>query len=129
MNANDYRRPLIGLLLLALVLQALFLWLGQSPSAQAQAPAQGGPRPTESRGVRGRSFSGDLRQLPFIPPVKRERPERPQPQLQPTSLGGATATRSALDTPARALAPAPGTIANFDGLDFANWGAGHPPDT
>src|SRR5476649_2973752 len=24
---------------------------------------------------------------------------------------------------------APGTIMNFDGLDFANWGAGHPPDT
>jgi hypothetical protein len=26
-------------------------------------------------------------------------------------------------------APAPSPIANFDGLDFANWGAGHPPDT
>src|SRR4029077_6292748 len=25
--------------------------------------------------------------------------------------------------------PAPGPIMNFDGLDFANWGAGHPPDT
>ena len=23
----------------------------------------------------------------------------------------------------------PGTIANFDGLDFATFGAGHPPDT
>jgi hypothetical protein len=26
-------------------------------------------------------------------------------------------------------APAPATVSNFDGLDFANWGAGHPPDT
>jgi hypothetical protein len=30
---------------------------------------------------------------------------------------------------AQPSAPAPPTIANFDGLDFANWGAGHPPDT
>ena len=80
MNANDYRRPLIGLLLLALVLQALFLPFGQSPGAQAQTQAQGGHGPTESRMARGRSFHGDLRQLPYIPPVKRERPEHPQPQ-------------------------------------------------
>src|SRR5262249_23666304 len=26
-------------------------------------------------------------------------------------------------------APASGPIQNFDGLDFANWGGGHPPDT
>ena len=45
MNANNYRRPLIGLLLLALILQALPLSLDQSPGAQAQA--QGELPPTE----------------------------------------------------------------------------------
>src|SRR3954451_6657984 len=147
MNANNYRRPLIGLLLLALILQALPLSLDQSPGAQAQAQgelpptelssdqspsaqaqAQGERRPTESRGVRGRSFHGDLRQLPYIPPVKRERPEHPQPQPQPTTLGAGTTTPSGLDTGSQARAPAPSPNASFDGLDFANWGAGHPPD-
>src|SRR5919201_2742585 len=28
-----------------------------------------------------------------------------------------------------ANAPAPGPDISFEGLDFANWGAGHPPDT
>ncbi|HEY7066159.1 MAG TPA: carboxypeptidase-like regulatory domain-containing protein [Chloroflexota bacterium] len=60
--------------------------------------------------------------------MKRERPEHPQPQPHPTTFGAITPTRSGLDTGAQVLAPAPGTIANFDGLDFANWGAGHPPD-
>jgi len=27
------------------------------------------------------------------------------------------------------LAPAPPPTSNFEGLDFANWGNGHPPDT
>jgi hypothetical protein len=129
MNANTYRRPLIGLLLLLLALQALSLSSGQSPSAQAQAQPPGGRGPTESRMVRAGSFHGDLRQLPYVPPVRRERLRRPDPQTQRTTLGAATATRDALDTGARALAAAPAPSASFDGLDFANWGAGHPPDT
>ncbi|HEX6163367.1 MAG TPA: carboxypeptidase-like regulatory domain-containing protein [Vicinamibacterales bacterium] len=33
------------------------------------------------------------------------------------------------DAPVTAAAPAPSTTANFEGLDFQTWGAGHPPDT
>jgi hypothetical protein len=56
--------------------------------------------------------------------VKKERPEREAPvqdlsgELAPIGEGAAA--------PA---APAPSPIASFEGLDFNNWGAGHPPDT
>jgi hypothetical protein len=67
--------------------------------------------------------------------VKRERPEHQAPgeteqgksadrdASLPTSVDPSTLAAPSLN------APAPGPIANFDGLDFANWGAGHPPDT
>lgn len=51
------------------------------------------------------------------------------------SLGGeapaASAVRAATshaDAPATAGSAAPATLSSFDGLDFANWGAGHPLD-
>jgi hypothetical protein len=42
----------------------------------------------------------------------------------------ATATMPATATKAKAAAAAPAPVpdSSFDGLDFANWGAGHPPD-
>ncbi|HET7760074.1 MAG TPA: carboxypeptidase-like regulatory domain-containing protein [Gaiellaceae bacterium] len=70
--------------------------------------------------------------------VRKERPERTAPGFAP--LG--TRAAKALENPTRvapqlprvikqsqmvsAAAPAPDS--SFDGLDFANWGAGHPPD-
>src|SRR5439155_23775978 len=65
--------------------------------------------------------------------VKRERPEVGQPLSE--HAGNAAAPAAALPKIvtqrdiAAASAPAPGADASFDGLDFANWGAGHPPDT
>jgi len=79
------------------------------------------------------SYDGDLRGLPIDGPVKRERPERegpePNPQIAPVAKGtekGLTPQIPPFD-PLALAAPAPS--ASFDGLDFANWGAGHPPDT
>jgi hypothetical protein len=69
----------------------------------------------------------DLRLLPQTPPQKRERPEREEPKINRVELPGGP-IRSAPVPPGRS-APAPPPIANFDGLDFATWGAGHPPDT
>ena len=71
--------------------------------------------------------------------VKKERPERAAPGY---ALPGSRAAER-LENPARTApqlpkiikrsqmidAPAPAPSTTFDGLDFANWGAGHPPDT
>ena len=63
--------------------------------------------------------------------VRRERPEVGSPEdLRAES----ETTAAALPATARPAAPsaagaAPAPTASFDGLDFANWGAGHPPDT
>ncbi|HET7555574.1 MAG TPA: carboxypeptidase regulatory-like domain-containing protein [Gaiellaceae bacterium] len=71
--------------------------------------------------------------------VRKERPERTPPGFAPEG----TRAAEALESPARVApqlpqvikqsqmvsAQAPGTDSSFDGLDFANWGAGHPPDT
>src|SRR5258705_2664470 len=90
-------------------------------------------KPKEERLTKAHSFNGDLRDLPYRKPVKRERPEREEAEPQPTLYPGTSATTtpvapSGSSVPAPS-APAPATLANFDGLDFATFGAGHPPDT
>jgi hypothetical protein len=91
--------------------------------------------PKESRLVRARQFTGDLRDLPNTKPVKKERPEREPPETIPgiygSPTGDATQASSSIESslPGGPNAPAPSTVANFEGLDFATWGAGHPPDT
>jgi hypothetical protein len=109
----------------------------QQDSPTAQARGQGDEvkrKPREERLTRAHTFNGDLRNLPHHKPVKRERPEREEPEPNPTIRPGAPETPStpenaAPGAPVAPSAPAPATTANFDGLDFANWGAGHPPDT
>jgi hypothetical protein len=108
--------------------------------------------------IKGGSFTGDLRKLPFVLAAKVERPELEQPQPNPrlfvppggtsststtTTNSSDTATSSATSTgsgrpkpsPSPTIAPGPSPAApaptpsiQFDGLDFATWGAGHPPD-
>ncbi|HEY3040913.1 MAG TPA: C25 family cysteine peptidase, partial [Pyrinomonadaceae bacterium] len=92
-------------------------------------------KPKELRMERAQPFHGDLRDLPYRKPVKKERPEREEPErilgTLETPTGGkriSPAIGPSVGTISPA-APAPGTIANFDGLDFATWGNGHPPDT
>jgi hypothetical protein len=87
----------------------------------------------ESQLVRAaRQFNGDLRSLPKAAPVRKWRPEReapyhvPQIYLGPTSPSQST-TQTAPAVPSQA-APAPAPSLTFDGLDFATWGGGHPPD-
>jgi hypothetical protein len=64
--------------------------------------------------------------------VKRERPEHEDPFGPPEGLeASATSTLPSKVSPSGMVsgaAPAPGPDSSFDGLDFANWGAGHPPD-
>src|SRR6266852_5351545 len=90
-------------------------------------------RPREDRLERGHAFQGDLRTLPQIPPQKFERPEREGPLASPRLLPGTVASNAKQAAPAPSAplpsAPAPAPTSSFDGLDFATWGAGHPPDT
>jgi hypothetical protein len=90
-------------------------------------------KPREERLTKANSFDGDLRDLPYQRPVKRERPEREGPEPNPTFYPGTTASSVTTESQTPSIptisAPAPTPSASFDGLDFANWGAGHPPDT
>jgi hypothetical protein len=90
-----------------------------------------GPRhtPRERRMQRAGSFDGDLRSIPDKPVRRRERPERHGPRPEPMQLAAPAEAAPSGDMPITASAAAPATSANFDGLDFATWGAGHPPDT
>ena len=94
---------------------------------------QRGRKPKEERLVKAHSFNGDLRNLPYRKPVKRERPEREEPEPNPTLYPGMVARTTATEPTGPSVptinAPAPPPGANFDGLDFASWGDGHPPDT
>src|SRR5207248_9053254 len=105
-------------------------------AATRNAPSQAHTvrTPTEHRLQRGRPFHGDLRDLPQTRPVKFERPEFEEPEPTPMMAPG---TDSPLQAPPNRLAPlpvpgpsaqAPAPNITFDGLDFANWGAGQPTD-
>jgi hypothetical protein len=75
--------------------------------------------------------------LPQTKPVKAERPEREEPQLNPQIFvppdglpdQGAKEQAAAAESQSAPSAPAPPPTANFEGLDFNPWGNGHPPDT
>jgi hypothetical protein len=90
-------------------------------------------QPREQRMQRAAGFDGDLRNLPATRvPDRRQRPEREQPPVNPIPLPGTQPGEPAANPPSGAAAPsvpAPAPIASFEGLDFAGWGAGHPPDT
>ncbi|HTG32602.1 MAG TPA: carboxypeptidase regulatory-like domain-containing protein [Thermoanaerobaculia bacterium] len=122
----------------ALLILLLFVTAGtasaQEPGDFAQADkapavAKAAGRPTELVMRRAGSAVIDLRNLPATKPKERgEEIEREDPELNPVELPGALPERvEPSEIGPKAAAPAP--IANFDGLDFANWGNGHPPDT
>jgi uncharacterized repeat protein (TIGR01451 family) len=125
------KHTFFALLTLLLLLPAGRL-AAQEPGEISVTP--GGPisagQPTELALTRVGSTTIDLRNLPKVPPKKRERPEREEPDVVPTALPGLLPPPSAPNapTPPGPSAPAPSAVSNFLGLDFNNWGAGHPPD-
>ena len=103
----------------------------------AQVPTEGQPirpqpeshgKPREESMTRAGSMSIDLRKLPPGKVEKHERPEREPPEIVPIELPGSIPQPPAAPVLGPS-APAPAPLTNYDGLDFANWGAGHPPDT
>ena len=97
-------------------------------SGQSSERASSAPR--EHRLEAAEPFLGDLRSLPQTRPERFERPELPEPEPHPTVYPG-TQPQLTPSTPAQLgpSAPAPSPFTSFDGLDFATWGAGHPPDS
>jgi carboxypeptidase family protein len=88
-------------------------------------------QPAELHLTRAASEVFDVRKLTG-PVVRRERPEHEDPFAGNTEATTAAATMPATASPsaiAAAAAPAPAPLSSFEGLDFANWGTGHPPDT
>lgn len=90
--------------------------------------------PQEDSLVRGNSFHGDLRMLPQVQPEKFERAELEGPDANPVIYPGTSPDAPNSGVPAGTdapslNAPAPSPSSSFEGLDFAIWGAGHPPDT
>jgi hypothetical protein len=101
----------------------------QEPLRPTSRPFSAG-KPTELVMRRGASSEMDLRRLPQVRPKRRERPEREEPEIERTEIQRGNNLQPEAVTPSVApqSAPAPAPIASFNGLDFANWGAGHPPD-
>ena len=103
---------------------------GEAGESDARiAPARPTVR-THGRSDRAIDFSIDLRTLRSKRPAKTLRPEVKLPVDTPVGTGQpdalAPATSGSTGAP---LAPAPAPTASFDGLDFAAWGSGWPPDT
>ena len=108
-----------------------------SPQEVARERHRAEGRPREWRLRRARPFIGDLRQLSQIRPLRAERPEREGPEPSPGMFvppGGTSAPAG--EEPEEPAAPneetgspAPPPTSNFEGLDFNNFGNGHPPDT
>lgn len=96
-------------------------------------------KPTEIVIKKAGSSKADLRTLPQDKPEKEERLEREGPEPNPVMAEPALdpdSDQGAAFRPVTGLAltphvnvQAPPTIMNFNGLDFQNWGNGHPPDT
>ncbi|HTP10971.1 MAG TPA: carboxypeptidase-like regulatory domain-containing protein, partial [Anaerolineae bacterium] len=87
-------------------------------------------KPTETHLTKASTYNGDLRDLPYVKPAKQEQPEREGPV--PNPIGSPDSNTSSAEIPLAPIgpsAPAPAPLTTFDGLDYATWGAGHPPDT
>ncbi|HEY0783011.1 MAG TPA: hypothetical protein VGE98_11175, partial [Thermoanaerobaculia bacterium] len=96
-------------------------------AAAPKAARQNDPVPLTL--VRAGGTRMDLRAVPYRPPIRQERPEREEPEIEPIELPGLPQPEAALQAPVTPNVAAPAASANFAGLDFATWGAGHPPDT
>ncbi len=121
-------RSLLSLVILPWLLMAGSALAQNAVQSEAPAIAKTAGQPSELVMRRAGSSSIDLRKLPQAKPVRFERPELEEPDPNPVELPGGPKEIAAPPTVVpKAAAPPP--VASFDGLDFATWGAGHPPDT
>ncbi len=120
----------------SLLILLVLPWLAVAGRAMADEPGEMRTvhvasvvgKPIELTMRRAGTSQIDLRTLPQVAPEKFERPELEEPEPEPVELPGGPKAPTAAPRIAVPLAAAPAPSASFDGLDFATWGAGHPPD-
>ena len=104
-----------------------------SASTRQTVDEKKNPQPVISKLKKAGSFDGDLRNIPYQAPIKIERPEREGPEPNPRAIippkSDTVAANPATPTENALAVAAPAPLSSFDGLDFANFGSGHPPDT
>ncbi len=115
------------------------LLLGVFAFAQNQEQRTSAPNSTQALDVKpqiatiiaGKPFLGDLRSIAKGPLIQREIPERHRIGFQRGVLEGIPNVDWMLQVPIGPIvrAPVPTPTITFEGLDFANFGAGSPPDT
>src|SRR5438128_11988035 len=122
---NKRRTPVV--LIITGIIAAM---LGSALAQQDPIQTKPGPisfgKPTEIVMNQAASANIDLRKLPQTKPVKQERPEREEPAVERTAIEQGPVPPPEVTTPSVPAqnAPAPSPLISFDGLDFANWGAG-----
>ncbi len=95
-------------------------------AASSSTSASSGASSSSVSGPRTAARPGTPMPTPRTPtPTPRHRRRSREHRRRKRGAAPATAETST-QSPA---APAPAPDSGFDGLDFANWGAGHPPDT
>ncbi len=110
---------------------ASVLVLAALPSAGLGSPARkgaGADKPPKVKIAHGprvvpKHFQGDVRNLPQIGPTALGDVELPEPEAGPEKSAPVKAPPIAAP-----LTAMPSPTVSFNGLDFASWGAGHPPD-
>src|SRR5712691_7520546 len=111
-----------------------FRRLNSGGAAKPSAAAVKSTGPEIEHGVRlaPAEFDGSVRKLPHARPDRLVRPDREAPEIDPAAgpkqplAGAKQPSRVSIPAPS---APAPDPTISFKGLDYASWGAGHPPDT
>jgi len=128
---NKYYGVVAFVLLLALAYTSSVL-AGSSPSGAGalSTPTQApGTAVMVGQPVAPREFRGDLRELPQVKPTDKQEQRRlllpnNEPNKQPAANSPVPLPQT--QTPTLNM---PSPLTSFNGLDFATWGAGHPPDT
>ncbi len=124
-----------GVIAFVLLLVLVFTSSGLASSFPSGAEALSTPTPnpqnsvTLGQPVAPHEFHGDLRKLPQVKPTNKYQPHplllpNIRPNKQPASNSPAPLPQAQAP---RLNMPSP--LTSFKGLDFATWGAGHPPDT
>jgi hypothetical protein len=119
------RKHVLAILALVVLLSAALLI--PTPFKSVAAPPEdlsAGP-PTTVTPVMPKLFAGDVRRIPATLPQKEGERRKPGGVAEPRLPAANDPSLQA--GPTAVAAPAPSS--SFYGLDFANWGAGWPPDT